>query len=81
MKNEMKKTYYTTVGQIRGKCGHKHRSPEAAMRCCRRDTLGCKSQGGYSDRIVIDSDGNQWERNGADEPCIVRFADAAYDAA
>lgn len=45
-------TYYTTEGPIRGSCGHRHRSREAAERCLDEDRKGCRSQGGYSDRSV-----------------------------
>lgn len=43
---------YTTVGPVRGCCGHHHRTIKAAADCCRRDQSGCKSQGGYSDRSL-----------------------------
>lgn len=45
-------THYTARGPVRGCCGHKHRSLEAALRCVNRDQSGCASQGGYSDRSV-----------------------------
>ncbi len=48
----MMKTYYTTVGRVRGECGHKHQSPETAQACIGRDGVGCASQGGYSDRSI-----------------------------
>lgn len=44
---------YTTVGSVRGCCGHCHRSYEAAERCLARDRRGCHRQGGYSDRRVV----------------------------
>jgi len=47
----MSKTY-TTIGSVRGCCGHKHRTIEAAVDCIKRDQSGCRSQGGYSDREV-----------------------------
>lgn len=46
-------TYYITQGDVRGSCGHKHRSIDAAAKCVKRDMSGCKSQGGYSDRSVV----------------------------
>tara|TARA_R110000824_G_scaffold210748_2_gene396616 strand:+ start:89 stop:298 length:210 start_codon:yes stop_codon:yes gene_type:complete len=46
-------TYYTTKGDVRGYCGHEHRSIETAAKCVKRDMAGCQSQGGYSDRSVI----------------------------
>jgi hypothetical protein len=45
--------YYTTRGDVRGYCGHKHRMIETAAKCVKLDMAGCKSQGGYSDRSVI----------------------------
>jgi hypothetical protein len=50
--------YYTTIGSVRGCCGHHHRTIAAAEMCLTRDQRGCKSQGGYSDRRVVDQDGN-----------------------
>ncbi len=52
-------TTYTcgTRRNVRGNCGHTHRTIEAAVRCCRRDQAGCKKQGGYSDRTIIHSGG------------------------
>lgn len=41
---------YTTWGEIRGCCGHAHRTFDAAIACIKRDDVGCASQGGYSDR-------------------------------
>lgn len=52
-------TTYTTKGSVRGSCGHTHRTISGALRCLERDRSGCKSQGGYSDRSVYDSDGRR----------------------
>jgi hypothetical protein len=57
-------TTYTTRGNVRGGCGHKHRSLETAWKCLQRDRSGCQSQGGYSDRQVVRADGEPlayWE--------------------
>ena len=43
---------YTTVGDVRGGCGHAHRSLTAALECARRDDAACKRAGDYSDRYV-----------------------------
>ncbi len=48
---------YTTDGEIRGSCGHRHRSIETARECVSRDRRGCRRQGGYSDRNVVRCDG------------------------
>lgn len=55
-----RKTTYTAIGNVRGDCGHKHRSPAVAARCCARDHVECKKLGGYSDRQVVGSDGTVW---------------------
>lgn len=52
-------TMYTTRGSVRGTCGHKHKTIEAAVKCQTRDAVRCGSLGGgaYSDRIVVRTDG------------------------
>ena len=47
---------YTTWGNVRGTCGHRHRSLDAAVQCLNADRRVCKSQGGYSDRGVFKLD-------------------------
>lgn len=52
--------YYQCVGDIRGSCGHKHKTYATALKCLKDDQGGCESQGGYSDRrIVIYSDNGE----------------------
>jgi hypothetical protein len=46
-------TYYTTLGPVRGTCGHRHKEPRTALDCLDRDRSGCRSQGGYSDRRIV----------------------------
>ena len=59
---------YTTIGDVRGCCGHKHRSIEAAKACIEKDHRGCNKQGGYSDRTVYRvSDDGSIERLTEDE--------------
>lgn len=48
---------YTTRGSVRGCCGHKHRTLEAAIRCVLADQRDCERAGGYSDRQAVRSDG------------------------
>ena len=48
---------YTATGEVRGSCGHQHRTSAAAWRCVEVDRAGCKEQGGYSDRYTQRSDG------------------------
>lgn len=55
-------TTYTTSGDVRGECGHQHRTLSGAVRCLESDQRGCESQGGYSDRHIIDSDGDTYDR-------------------
>lgn len=52
---------YTTKGSVRGCCGHKHRSLKTAFICITKDTNGCNSQGGYSDRYIQRLDGEELE--------------------
>ena len=47
-------TYYITTGDIRGRCPHRHRTIQGALACLRRDRDGCHSQGGYSDRCLVE---------------------------
>ena len=56
-------TTYTTRGRIRGCCGHKHKTIEAAAACLRDDHSGCASQGGYSDREIARTDGEELTEN------------------
>jgi D-arabinose 1-dehydrogenase-like Zn-dependent alcohol dehydrogenase len=51
-------TTYSTSGDVRGSCGHCHRSIETAQRCIDEDQKGCAAQGGYSDRVIVHSDGS-----------------------
>jgi len=55
-------TTYTTRGSVRGCCGHKHRTMSAAVRCLQSDQAGCRSQRGYSDRVVRVIDGDDDDR-------------------
>lgn len=45
--------YYTLSGSLRGRCCHRHRTLSGAARCDVDDSLGCESQGGYSDRYLV----------------------------
>lgn len=51
--------YYTTYGDVRGGCNHRHRTRNRAEECLWRDQNICASQRGYSDRsvVAIDADG------------------------
>jgi hypothetical protein len=51
---------YTTVGDVRGACGHTHRTLAAAQECLRRDQRGCRAQGGYSDRRIMTATDGDW---------------------
>lgn len=55
------KEYYTTDGDVRGSCDHKHRTLDAAQKCKDKDSCGCASQGGYSDRYIyrVSEDGRE----------------------
>jgi hypothetical protein len=43
-------TYYTLLGNVRGPCGHQHRTLTGLARCAQQDAKGCAAGGGYSDR-------------------------------
>ena len=60
--------HYTTRGNVRGTCGHKHGTIDTAAKCLHRDQIGCNKQGGYSDREVVevDADGRQTRLDEAD---------------
>lgn len=55
--NDMTTITYTTKGSVRGCCGHKHQTINAAAKCLKADQSGCASQGGYSDRRIVRTDG------------------------
>jgi hypothetical protein len=44
---------YSCHGDVRGDCGHKHRTIGAAYACLQDDHRGCASVGGYSDRTRL----------------------------
>ena len=46
-------TYYTTKGDMRGSCGHRHKAVRTAFACLQDDAAGCRQQGGYSDRRIV----------------------------
>jgi hypothetical protein len=55
-------TTYTTIGSVRGSCGHAHRTIGAALACANRDNRAVKRGNGsssYSDRGVVRSDGQR----------------------
>jgi len=45
--------YYATRGDVRGWCGHRHRTLQGAVSCLCSDRGGCRAQGGYSDRAIV----------------------------
>jgi hypothetical protein len=49
-------TIYATRGDVRGRCGHWHRTLRAAVQCLDRDYRDCRSQGGSSDRVIVARD-------------------------
>ena len=64
-------TTYTTCGSVRGNCGHNHRTMAAAVRCLLADQSGCRTHGGYSDRVVrvTDDDGERMLTNDEHHDC------------
>lgn len=62
---------YTTTGDVRGTCGHSHKTIHTAAKCLLRDVNACSSLGGgsYSDRRVARADGEaleEWELDAVD---------------
>lgn len=47
---------YSCRGSVRGTCPHKHRTLLGAARCIHQDKVGCRRQGGYSDRTIYSMD-------------------------
>ena len=50
---------YTLEGNVRGRCGHSHRTLSGAVRCLKQDRKGCAGQGGYSDLVIVRIDGEE----------------------
>ena len=67
---------YTTAGDIRGECGHRHRTLRTAAICYHRDSVGCGSQGGYSDRRLVVEEGNDVVTATNDE--LEKYNDTLY---
>lgn len=44
---------WTTTGEVRGTCEHRHRTTTTAARCLVRDMDWCSAMGGYSDRRIV----------------------------
>lgn len=71
------KPYWTCSGSVRGCCGKKHHSREAADSHISQDNRGCATQGGYSDRHI--TPGNvAAELEDAKEPLNNRQISKAY---
>ena len=50
--NNSKKRRYCAIGDIRGNCGHAHRTIAAALKCADSDHRACRAGGSLSDRTV-----------------------------
>ena len=66
-------TSYTTVGSVRGGCGHQHRTIQRAVECIALDHAGCKSQGGYSDRQVRYGDGTPLDDTDSETVAAIEY--------
>jgi hypothetical protein len=66
-------TRYSVYGSVRGNCGHKHRTIEAAHACFMRDAASCQRVGGYSDRWSLRTyvDGHQIDTSDDDREYFV----------
>lgn len=61
-RHPMSNVTYTTIGSVRGSCGHNHRTLATAQACADRDNRAVKRGNGassYSDRSVCHSDGSR----------------------
>lgn len=65
---------YSAYGNVRGDCGHKHQSIDAAKMCFHDDSVGCARQGGYSDRFLL----RVYENNKRVEPTEAELEEWAY---
>ena len=77
---------YICKGSVRGECGHKHRTVEAAVACCARDQKAIRRAypstyptNAYSDRSVFRSDGSDLE--GQELVDYARAIQAEYEGA
>jgi hypothetical protein len=48
----MLKNYYRNFGDVRGDCGHRHRTLKGARACQAADQRYCMRQGGYTDWVI-----------------------------
>lgn len=67
---------YVAHGSVRGNCGHKHRTIDAAEACCERDASQCLSLGGgaYSDRSVMAvEDGYRRPLTEEEAECLIQY--------
>lgn len=55
-------TTYTNHGDVRGSCGHRHRTLTGLAACWHADMSACTRQGGYSDRSPLALNGNERRR-------------------
>ncbi|WP_288045537.1 hypothetical protein, partial [Sphingomonas sp.] len=46
------KRHFCAIGNIRGNCGHAHRTIAAALKCADSDHRACRAGGSLSDRTV-----------------------------
>lgn len=70
---------YTTIGPLRGRCGHQHKTIESAVKCLDEDEAWCRERGvgGHTDRrIVVLGAGPKRELNHTEQEAV-----AAYRAA
>lgn len=66
---------YTTQGDIRGECGHTHKTIEAAIECIGRDEARAKRGGGHGDRRVVRADGGDLDD---DERAELAYIERGY---
>ena len=59
------RTRYQCRGDVRGCCGVDHKTLATAAKHLQLDQVGCRSQGGYSDRYVYEVEQHRGRRPGA----------------
>lgn len=73
MCNSIFTTTYSTIGYVRGNCGHKHTTIQAAFKCLERDALRHHKMGGNTDRVIVRNDGENFTSDDRDNLAGLSF--------
>jgi hypothetical protein len=64
----------TTLGPLRGSCGHKHKDLESAVGCWAKDEAVCAARGGHTDRQIFAVErGGRRELNAPEQAMVERY--------